>query len=201
MIAAASSLASGVSRVSGTLAWYLAGASLIWGVVLSTRLVRRTNLPGWLLGLHRSLSVAAAALTLVHVLAALGHHRAAIDLVDLFVPGHSHWRTGAVTWGVVALYLSIALTITSLAIDLMPRKWWHISHLLAYPMFVASAIHSYGAGTDSHHRFFLWTGLAVFEAALGLGLFRAWAHLATRRQRRAARAANARQAGLTTSAQ
>jgi DMSO/TMAO reductase YedYZ heme-binding membrane subunit len=183
------------------LAWYLTGASLVWGVVLSTRLVRRTNLPGWLLGLHRSLSVTAAALMLVHVVAALGHHRAAIGVADLFVPGHSHWRAGAVTWGVVALYLSIAITVTSAIIDRMPRRWWHFSHLLAYPMFVASAVHAYGAGTDSQRRFFLWTGLALVEAALGLGLFRVWAHIATRRQRRAARAAQARQAGLAPSAQ
>ena len=201
MIAAASSLASGVGRVTGVLAWYLAGASLVWGVVLSTKLVRRTNLPGWLLGLHRSLSIAATALTLVHVVAALGHHRAALSVVDLVVPGHSHWRTGAITWGVVALYLAIALTITSIAINRMPRTWWHLSHLLAYPMFIASAVHAYGAGTDSQRRFFLWTGLALLEVALGLGLFRAWSHVATRRQRRAARAATARQAGLTASSQ
>ena len=188
MIVAASTLASSISRVCGLLGWYLTGISLVWGIVLSTRLVRRTNLPAWLLGLHRSLAVGAAALLAVHVVAALGHHRAAIGVVDLFVPGHSHWRTGAVTWGVVSLYLLLALMCSSVAITRMPRKWWHLSHLLAYPMFVASAVHAYGAGTDSQRRIFLWTGLALVEVALGLALFRLWAHVTTRAHRAAVRA-------------
>lgn len=189
MIVATSTLASDISRVCGLLAWYLAGVSLVWGVVLSTRLVRRAALPTWLLGLHRALALGATALTAVHIIAALGHHRAALNVADLLVPGHAHWRTGAITWGVVSLYLAIALALTSVAIHRMPRRWWHLSHLLAYPMFIAAAVHAYGAGTDSQRTVFLWTGLAVLEAALGLGLFRGWAHVATRPQRRAARSA------------
>lgn len=186
---AASTLASGISRVCGLLAWYLAGISLIWGIVLSTRLVRRTSLPGWLLGLHRTLALLATALVAVHVVASLGHHRAALDVADVLVPGHAHWRTGAITWGVVGLYLAVALMLTSVALHRMSRRSWHLSHVLAYPMFIAAAVHAYGAGTDSQRTFFLWTGLAVLEVALGLALFRGWTHLTTRAQRRAAQAA------------
>lgn len=188
MIAVTSTLASTISRVCGLLGWYLTGISLVWGVILSTRLARRANLPAWLLGLHRSLAVGAAALLVVHVVAALGHHRVAIGVVDVVVPGHSQWRTGAITWGVVSLYLLLALMGTSVAITRMPRKWWHLSHLLAYPMFVTSAVHAWGASIDRPHRILLWTGLALVELTLVLALFRLWTHASSRARREAATA-------------
>ncbi|MEY4173185.1 MAG: Vanillate O-demethylase oxidoreductase [Actinomycetota bacterium] len=184
----AASASSVISRVGGVLAWLLIATSMLWGVVLSTRLLRRTNLPIWLLGLHRTLAVAGVALSVVHVLGALGNHRIGIGVADVLVPGRSRWREGAVTWGVVAMYLLVAVIITSALMRNLPRRLWHLSHLLAYPLFISSTLHAYQAGTDRSNRLLLWGGLALAEVVLGMALFRLLTYLPTRRAQ-AARAA------------
>lgn len=186
LAASASSL---ISRAGGIIAWLLIAASMLWGTVLSTRLLRRTTLPIWLLGLHRWLSVTGAALVAVHVLGALGNHRTGIGVVDVLVPGRSDWRAGAITWGVVSMYLLIAVTAASLLMRSLPRRIWHASHLLAYPLFVACTLHAYQAGTDRSNRLLLWGGLVIAEVVLGMALFRLFTYLPVRRAQTARSAA------------
>ena len=45
-----------VARSSGLVAWALVTASIVWGLALSSRLIRRRGVPAWLLALHRYLS-------------------------------------------------------------------------------------------------------------------------------------------------
>ncbi|MBU6315804.1 MAG: ferric reductase-like transmembrane domain-containing protein [Acidobacteria bacterium] len=177
----AASASSIISRAGGIIAWLLIATSMVWGVVLSSRLLRRANLPVWLLGLHRTLAVAGTALAVVHVLGAIGDHRIGIGLTDALVPGRSEWRTGAITWGVVSMYLLVAVTITSVLMRRMPRRLWHLSHLLAYPLFIASTLHAYQAGTVRSNRLLLWGGLALAEVVVGMSLFRLFTYLPTRR--------------------
>lgn len=187
----AASASSFVSRAGGILAWLLVATSMLWGVVLSTRLLRRASLPVWLLGLHRTLAVAGTALVVVHVAGALGNHRLGIGIVDALVPGHSSWRTGAIAWGVVSGYLLAAVTLTSVLMRRLPRRVWHFSHLLAYPLFIASTLHAYQAGTDRSNRLLLWGGLALAEVVAGMGLFRLFTSLPTRRAQAARSGATA----------
>ncbi|MEY4174806.1 MAG: Vanillate O-demethylase oxidoreductase, partial [Actinomycetota bacterium] len=175
------SASSFLSRAGGIVAWLLIAFSMLWGVVLSSRLLRRANLPIWLLGLHRTLAVAGTALVFVHVAGALGNHRVGIGVADVLVPGRSTWRSGAITWGVVAMYLLVAIAITSVLMRRLPRRWWHLSHLLAYPLFIASTLHAYQAGTDRSNRLLLWGGLALAEVVVGVALFRRFTYLPTRR--------------------
>ena len=45
-----------------------------------------------------------------------------IGPAELFVPLASAWKPGAVAWGVVALYLLLAIEITSLLQRRIPRR-------------------------------------------------------------------------------
>lgn len=177
----AASASSFIGRAGGVVAWLLIATSMLWGAILSTRLLRRANLPVWLLGLHRTLAVAGTVLVVVHVAGAMGNHRIGIGIADVLVPGSSSWRTGAVAWGVVSGYLLVAVGITSALMRRLPRRAWHFSHLLAYPLFIASTLHAYQAGTDRSNRLLLWGGLALAEVVVGVGLFRLFTYLPTRR--------------------
>ena len=59
MIAVTEKLAWYVSRASGLIAWVLVAASIVWGITLSSRLLRRRGIPAWLLDLHRYLGLLA----------------------------------------------------------------------------------------------------------------------------------------------
>ena len=64
MIAVTTKLAWYVARSSGIVAWATVTASILWGLTLSSRLVRKRGVPAWLLDLHRYLGT----LSLVFVL-------------------------------------------------------------------------------------------------------------------------------------
>ena len=69
-------------------------------------------------------------------------------VVNVLVPFTGSWNPVAVAWGIVAMYLLVAIEITSLLRNRMSRKAWHAVHLLAYFVFATSTVHMLSAGTD-----------------------------------------------------
>ena len=58
-----------VARASGLVAWAIVTASIVWGLVLSTRIIRRKGIPAWLLDLHKFLGTLSVVFVAVHLLA------------------------------------------------------------------------------------------------------------------------------------
>ena len=131
-----------VTRSSGIMTWALSTASIVFGLSLSTRLVRRKGVPAWLNALHRHLGTLTVAFVAVHLGALVADNWVHFGLVDLFVPMASGWRPGAVAWGVVALYLLVAVQVTSWCKRWLPRRVWHSVHLTSIPMFVFGTLHA-----------------------------------------------------------
>ena len=69
-------------------------------------------------------------------------------LVEVLVPLTGTWRPGAVAWGIVAMYLLVAVELTSLARARLPKRIWDSSHYIAFPLFLFASIHALTAGTD-----------------------------------------------------
>jgi predicted ferric reductase len=137
-----------VARAGGLVAYGLLAASVLWGLAVSTRLLGRWPAPGWTLDLHRYLGGLAVAFTGIHLAALLLDTYIHFDLLDLLVPFASTWRPAAVAWGVVALYLLVAVQATSLARRRLPYRLWRRIHLAAFPLLVASTGHLLTAGAD-----------------------------------------------------
>lgn len=173
MIALTSKLAWYVSRASGLVAWLLVAASIVWGVTLSSRLLRRRGIPAWLLDLHRYLGLLAVVFTGVHLLSLVADNYVYFGWKELFVPMAVEWRPGATAWGIVAFYLLAAVQITSWLMRRMKRKYWHATHLLAYPLFVLGTVHGFQAGADRANKLVQWIALLVIELVFGLSVFRA----------------------------
>jgi hypothetical protein len=137
-----------VARAGGLVAYGLLAASVLWGLAVSTRLLGRWPAPGWTLDLHRYLGSLALAFTGIHLAALLLDSYIQFDPLDLLVPLASTWRPGAVAWGVVALYLLVAVQGTSLARRRLPHRLWRRIHLGAFPLLVAATGHLLTAGAD-----------------------------------------------------
>lgn len=103
-----------VSRASGIVTLAASGLSIIWGLLLSTRVIRHRSLPKWLLDLHRFLGAIAVSFLAVHLGALIADNFVHFGLADLTIPGHSDWKTGAVAWGIVSMYLLVSIQATSL---------------------------------------------------------------------------------------
>ncbi|HEY6533869.1 MAG TPA: ferric reductase-like transmembrane domain-containing protein [Acidimicrobiales bacterium] len=140
-----------VSRSSGIVAWALAVLAVLWGLALSTRALGRRPPAPWLLDLHRFLGGLTVVFVGVHLVSLVFDPWVSFGPVDLLVPGAASWSPGAVAWGVVALYLLVAVEVTSLLRSHLPKRLWRGVHLTSYAVYVLATVHLLAAGTDRHH--------------------------------------------------
>jgi predicted ferric reductase len=157
------------ARASGLVAWGVVTSSVLWGLALSTRVVRRKGVPAWLLDLHKFLGTLSVVFVTVHVVALWADNFVYFGPRELFVPFASSWRAGAVAWGIAATYLLVAVQLTSLAMKHIPRRLWHGVHVLSIPMFLMATVHGFTAGADARDVAVQWVaatgGLTVFLLA------------------------------------
>jgi DMSO/TMAO reductase YedYZ heme-binding membrane subunit len=139
-----------VARASGLVAWALAWASVMWGLALSTRALGSRPKAPWLNDLHRTLGGLTAAFVVAHLVALLFDTYVPFGPRELFVPFATHWKPGAVAWGIVAFYLLVAIETTSLLMKRLPRRVWRGIHLFSYAFAVMATLHLLTAGTDRH---------------------------------------------------
>ncbi len=156
-----------IARATGIVAWALLAASVIWGLLLSTRLARGRLTPAWLLDLHRFLGGAAVVFTLLHLAGLVADSYVRFDPVDLLVPFASSWKPGPVALGVVSLDLLAAVELTSLSMRRIPRRLWWVVHLTSYGLFWSANLHFVLAGTDATHPLARW-GINLTAAAVVL---------------------------------
>lgn len=160
-----------ISRATGIVAWAVLTLSVIWGLSLTTRLLGRFPKPAWMLDLHRHFAALATILVGVHVGSLMLDGYARFSLGDILIPMHTPWKPGPVAWGVVGLYLLLAVQGTSLAKKRMPLKVWRALHFLSYPLWAVATAHFITAGTDAYSQPFAYVviGTTVIISALTLG--------------------------------
>lgn len=162
------------ARASGIVAWALASLAVIGGLQLSTRLVRRPA-PAWMLDVHRFAGGLAVAFVGVHLLGLAADDFIGFGPADLLVPFISSYKPGAVALGVVAMYLLLAVELSSLAMRRVPRRTWHAIHLSSYVVFVTGTVHGLTAGTDRRNAVYQWACLLTAGLVLMMTLVRVWA--------------------------
>ena len=138
-----------IARSTGFVAWGLLTASIIFGLLLSTRLAKGYLTPAWILDLHRFLGGASVMFTVAHVVGAVADNNVHFGPIDVLVPFASEWRPAAVALGIVAMYLLIAIEITSLLMKRLSRSTWRRVHMTSYVLFWIATFHLLLAGSDA----------------------------------------------------
>ena len=138
-----------VARASGIVAWALILLTIVWGLLLATKVLGRKPGPAWLLSLHRYLGALAVAFVGVHVGAIMLDSYTNFGVTDVLVPFTGTWHPLAVAWGIVGMYLLAAIEITSLLRHKLSKRAWHAVHLLSYFLFATTTMHMLTAGTDA----------------------------------------------------
>ena len=140
------------SRAAGTVAYLLLAGSTVWGVLLSTRLLKEF-VPGHLaLAMHNILSWLAIAFTAFHALALLLDNYFDFSLINLLLPFSGPYQPFWVGLGIIGLYISIISTLSFYVRKQMGQTWWRRLHLTTYVAFVLATAHGVMAGTDSGNR-------------------------------------------------
>jgi DMSO/TMAO reductase YedYZ heme-binding membrane subunit len=139
-----------VARAGGIVAWALVLASCTWGLLHALRAFGRRPSPSWMLSTHRYLSALAIAFVAVHVLSILADDFVHFSLADVLVPMVSAWHPVAVAWGIVGMYLLVAVEVSSLTRARLSPKVWRSIHMLSYVLLALVTIHFLAAGTDTN---------------------------------------------------
>lgn len=166
------------TRGAGLMTWVVAAGSVIAGLLMSSKaLGKRPGFP-WLLDIHRFLSTLTTVFLAVHLFTLWADDFVEFGPVDLLVPFASEWRPLAVAWGVLSMYLMVAVQLSSLVRDHIPARAWHGIHLLSYLTLAFGSVHAWQAGSDIRNPIVLSIGLATLALVVGLSVFRIVVHKA-----------------------
>ena len=155
-----------LSRASGIVAWGLLTASVVWGVLLATRILKPYDRPAWLLDLHRWLGFLTILAVALNMVALFADSFVEFSVRDLLVPMSTTWRPWAVASGILAMYLLVAVQLSSVVMRKIPKKVWRVIHLTSYLMFCLVTLHSFLAGSDRGKNLFNMFALAVILMAI-----------------------------------
>jgi DMSO/TMAO reductase YedYZ heme-binding membrane subunit len=159
-----------MARSGGIVAWALMAGSVLWGLALSTKVTNGKPKPNWILDLHRFLGGMALFFTGIHVGSLVLDTYVHFGLVEVLVPFTGTWHPAAVAWGVIGLYLLLAVELTSLARKRLSKRVWRMTHYLSFPLFFLTTIHALSAGTD-RKTFLLLLTIAVATAMVTILTF------------------------------
>lgn len=178
-----------MSRASANVAWALVVLSILWGVLLSTRVLRNVDSPAWLRDLHSWLGGLSLMFAGIHMVTLIADSYVTFTVGDVLVPFSSQWRPIPTAVGIVTFWLLVAVQGTSLLMKKMPRATWRRIHMLSYLLFATSVVHALGSGTDVGSEVFTYFSVAVAMLGTSVACLRWVAGRAADRQRRAREAA------------
>jgi methionine sulfoxide reductase heme-binding subunit len=163
-----------ITRASGVIAYALLTGSTLWGLGLSTRVHGKRPPRPWMLDVHRMLGGLAVVLTALHMLSIAFDNFVDYRVVDLFVPFAIGWKTVGVAAGIVAMYLLVAVEMTSVLRNRqrISQSAWRRVHYLSFLLFVLSSAHFIAVGTDAASPFIVGIILVAVVSVIALTAYR-----------------------------
>ena len=169
-----SSLTWYMTRASGLVAYVLLVASMVAGLALSTRVHGRQPKRTWVLDVHRTLGALALMFLGVHVASLLMDSFVTFDVVDAVIPFASGWKPAAVAGGVVAMWLLVAVEVSSRLRRRLPARVWRRIHLASFGAFALATVHFVMAGTDTSSPLAMFAIVGGTATIVGLTGLRIW---------------------------
>ncbi|MBB5643492.1 2Fe-2S iron-sulfur cluster-binding protein [Cryobacterium roopkundense] len=137
-----------ISRASAIIAWALMTASVVWGILLSTRVMRRVDNPAWLQDLHRFLGGTMLIMVGLHMVSLMLDKWLAFTPGEVLAPFATDFKPLPVALGILAFYLLLAIQGSSLLMNRLPRKFWKGVHYSSFAALILISFHAGFTGTD-----------------------------------------------------
>lgn len=161
-----------VARSSGIVSLLLLGATVLWGLLSTTRVLAGRPSPQWLMTMHQFLGGLAVVFTGLHITGLVMDSYIGFGPTELLVPFTSTYRPAAVALGVVALYLLAAIESTSLLMRRMPRRWWRAVHASSWVLLWLAVVHGATAGSDASRPAYIVGSGTLILLTMGLSAYR-----------------------------
>ncbi len=138
-----------LTRSSGTVAYIVLSASTVWGLLLSTKLIKELVPAPVALAMHNALSWIAIGLASFHAFVLLFDNYYTYTIGNLLIPFTGPYKPLWVGIGTLAFYLSLLLSATFYMRQWIGAKRWRQLHYLTFAVYVMITLHGWLAGTDS----------------------------------------------------
>jgi predicted ferric reductase len=162
-----------MARAGGLTSWWLVALTVFWGLMLSTRVARGRATPAWLLDLHRFMGGLSVVFLGLHIAGLMGDKWLHLTVKEALVPMAARVKPLALAWGVIGLYLMVAIEVTSLLMTRLPRKVWRFVHSSAFLLFLLSTVHAFAAGSEAKNIAVQWTAMSFGAMFTFLMVYRA----------------------------
>jgi len=156
------------SRVTAFLAYFAITASVVYGLLLSTKLLDAIAHRPVSFALHQDLAAVGLGLAAIHGALLTLDQTIHFSVVDLLVPFASPYRPIAVGVGQLAFYIVALVTLSFHVRQRIGQRAWRLIHYLTFLAFIGSTAHGIATGTDTSQPWAFWTyaGSAVIVAFL-----------------------------------
>jgi DMSO/TMAO reductase YedYZ heme-binding membrane subunit len=152
------------ARAGGLISYVLLTASVSLGLVLRNRW-QSSRWPRLVTNeLHGYVSLLALVFIAVHVLAVAVDPFTHFGLAAVLVPFASHYRPIWMGFGIAALYLLLAVWVSTRLRRRIGHRLWRRIHLLAFAVYGAATLHGLGTGSDTRAT---WA-VALYATSVGL---------------------------------
>lgn len=157
-----------VIRGSGIAAFILLSGSVVWGLMVSSKLLGRLAKVKALTWFHESLGISALMATGVHIFVLSIHDFLPFTWAEILIPGLSSWRTLPVALGVVSLYTLVIVIVSFYVKKHIGQKVWRGIHFASFGLFISALLHGILAGTDTKNPWVIGMYTAAAVAVFGL---------------------------------
>jgi sulfoxide reductase heme-binding subunit YedZ len=163
-----------ILRAAGIGAYLMLFASVAWGLVATTSVFGKKVAKATSVSIHQFIATVGFVLLGVHLGGLLLDSFMPFKPFDLLIPMHGVFRPMAVTFGIVAMYSTVIVLVSSWTRRHMKTAVWRRLHLFAVPAFILSMVHGVFAGTDTIRPWMWWTYVATGGLTLFLIVLRAF---------------------------
>jgi predicted ferric reductase len=152
-----------VARAGGFTAYVLLTLAVAVGLMLSTQLQSPSRWPRLLNSeLHNFLTLLSTIFLVVHVLAVWIDPFTHFGWSEVFIPLVSSYRPMWMALGIVALYLGIAIGLSTWLRPRIGYTWWRRLHVLTLLVYALATVHGIGTGSDTQ----TWWGLSIYLVSI-----------------------------------
>jgi predicted ferric reductase len=155
-----------LARVGGFVAYGLLWLSVVFGLLLTSKVARAWPGVRHANNIHQSVSLLALGYTFFHALILLADHMSGFDVGAVLFPFTATYRPLAVGLGQLGLYVLIIVMVSYYVRSRIGVKTWRVLHYLTFILYYLVTAHGVLAGTDSQTPWALVlyasTGLLVY---------------------------------------
>lgn len=170
------------ARVTGFLAYFAVAGSVVYGLLLSTKLLDAIAHRPVSFALHKDLALVGVALSSLHGLLLLGDQTYAFTPAAILVPFASPYAPVAVAVGQIAFYLVVLVTGSFYVRRRIGQRAWRLIHYVTFLAFLGAAAHGIASGTDTGATWASWIYLGPVAAVVFFFVYRLVISVAARRE-------------------